>query len=159
MSIEVPIVNGFQPDWSSISASMAGKTIAVLMKEIKYASKVEVADVYGKPRKIAGVTRGREKLEDVTLTFYTEGWYDFRDQLKELAGGRFAGGISAQVFSMSVSYQRAGGAISVDELIGMRLLEQNAGGSDGPDPLVKECKAKVMRIKWDGDEMIVEATP
>ena len=159
MALEVPIVNGFQPDWSSISASVAGKTILVLMKEIKYASKVEVAEVFGKQRKIAGVTRGREKLEDVTLTFFTEGWYDFIAQLKELAGGQFKNGISGQVFSMSVSYQRADGSLATDELIGMRILEQNAGGSDGTDPLVKECKAKVMRIKWNGDEMIVEATP
>lgn len=139
MSVDVDL-NTPQASWASIEVRSDGEDPIVGIVAVKYSDGVEETIVHAGRRQPIGRTRGKYKVEEVSLTLLEwsaraivsrAGWMD-------------------RIRTIVVQYGEEGAATHTDVIEGVRFTGIDGGGEEGTDPLKREIKCSALKIKRDG---------
>lgn len=145
MATTYPDVNGLKPDWSSVEINVPGLGIFTGVTEITYSDNLEPGSVKGTAANDIGTTRGEYSAEgSITMNLQ-----DHRDLVTKIGPG-----FMETFFTIVVSYDEGDGDIIVDTIVGVRLMSNEGGGSQGSDPSQRSSDLYVNRIKWNGVDPI-----
>lgn len=139
MSIDVDL-NTPQASWASIEVRTDGEAPIVGILAVKYSDGIEETIVHAGRRQPIGRTRGKYKVDEVSITLLEwaaraitsqAGWMD-------------------RIRTIVVQYSEEGADTHTDVIEGVRFLGVDGGGEEGVDALKREIKCSALKIKRDG---------
>lgn len=138
-----PYINGFRHDFSSIKLKfqVEDKKIEMFCKSINYGRTRSVGYVLGNHPDPIAQTRGTNTYKgsvEIPLAEY------------RLLIATIGPGYGDKVFTTLVSYGETGFEVVTDELLGCRIIDDDASNSQGTDPLMRKIELAPLKILMGG---------
>lgn len=145
---QYPMVNGYEPSFSSIEVTLASNSLVLPVpgiKAISYQDPLTRATIYGNSVSPIGRTRGQLKPAG-SIEFYRRTW----STVLEALTGNGLWGFSEQTWTISVTYGEVGFTPTVDVLTGVSFHSPDSSNTEGTEASVIKCTLDLMGILWGG---------
>lgn len=141
-----PDTAGFAFSWPSVEISIGGFKKVVASKSIRYSDPLQIGKAYGTSTRPIVRTRGQSAPVG-SWEMLRSAW-DMLCKDVLAIGGKL--GFAEQAFPIFVSYAEPSNPLLTvtDQLLGTRIHSPEAGGSEGPDPLLVTVQLDIMEIVW-----------
>lgn len=151
--IPVAVINGFRYSWPSIEFKLKGQIYRGIT-EINYKHKLDIADVYGTDQAPIGDTAGIYKADPVTVSMYRSEAEALREALWQASGRK---GYGMFRFLGLVTAAEKGAPTLMDQLVGMRLADEDMANKQGPDASMEKLGFYVRFIRRNGKTLFRES--
>lgn len=145
---QYPMVNGYEPSFSSIEVTFTSTGIVLPVpgiKAISYQDPLTRATIYGNSVSPIGRTRGQLKPAG-SIEFYQRTWSTVLLQLT----GNGLWGFSEQTWTISVIRGEVGFTPTVDVLTGVSIHSPDSSNTEGTEASVVKCTLDILDILWGG---------
>jgi hypothetical protein len=143
-----PLINGYEPSFASIEATLAGTGLLLPLPSIKaisYKDSLTSAKIYGNSPFPQGRTRG-QLAPAGSIEFYRRQWGAVQTALS----GNGLWGISERSWVITVTYAETGFQTIMDVLEGVRIHSPDFSGNEGTEALTVKCDIDIMKIILGG---------
>ena len=143
-----PLINGYEPSFASIAATLAGSGLLVPLpgiKSISYKDSLTSSKVYGNSPFPQGRTRG-QLAPAGSIEFYRRQW----GAVQLALSGNGLWGISERSWVITITYAETGFQTIMDVLEGVRIHSPDFNGTEGTEALTVKCDIDIMKILMGG---------
>jgi hypothetical protein len=147
VSLAYPIINGYEPSYSSIEIVLGGTSLPTPLpgiKAISYKEPLKNSKLFANSVYAQGRTRGQVEPAG-SIEFYKRMW----DAAIEILSGGGLWGYAEKSWSINICYAETGFGVVTDVLEGVRFHSPDQSNTEGTDALTVKCELDILKpIKW-----------
>lgn len=149
---QYPMINGNRYEWASAEISLAG-IIYEGFKTLNYKHSLKPGELYGNHVAMVGRTKGQYKVDSCTGEMWKA---DYQRVIQAVRTLNPSVGYMEVAFPIMVAYSESlGDGVTVDQLLGARIMSDENGGTEGTDPLIVKMEFHVMRLLPGGIPAVI----